>query len=364
MLLHTASVIMTKTKGNKFTKSDKMDNKKQQKASSAAKNGEVDKKSCTAVENENCHCVDCGKVVLSVQAGLTCDACGFWHHADCEDISDEVYEFLCDHTDDTTIAWYCKKCAAVNKKVITMMTSMYDQQQQIEIRVEQFKAEVCKKMEEMSNEMKELRGIMNVELDKTETKDSIVAVEEKVTMLVETVEKQRAASHDLRDCVQDAVREKLQEDKEELDDIKRRSTNVIIHGLTEAVDTDKDVRQQHDKDEFQEILHHINCDDVSVQDIVRLGKIDSSSAVVRPIKVMLTSEQARDRVLAQAKNLYGKTKFKKVFIQQDLTVKQREKRRELVQQLKQRKQNGETNLIIVQDRIVVRRPKSHSETEA
>ena len=114
---------MTKTKGNKIIKHD---NKKQQKASSAARNAEVDKKSGTAAKNENCHCVNCGKLVLSTQAGLTCDACGFWHHADCEDISDEVYEFLCDHGDETTIAWYCKKCAAVNKKAITMMTSLYD----------------------------------------------------------------------------------------------------------------------------------------------------------------------------------------------------------------------------------------------
>jgi len=47
--------------------------------------------------------------------------------------------------------------------------------------------------------------------------------------------------------------------------------------------------------------------------------------------------------------------FRRVFIQQDLTVKQREKRRELVQQLKHRKAQGETNLIIVRDKIVVKR---------
>ena len=46
--------------------------------------------------------------------------------------------------------------------------------------------------------------------------------------------------------------------------------------------------------------------------------------------------------------------FAKVFIQQDLTVKQRERRRELVQQLKQRQAAGETNLIIVHYKIVKR----------
>ena len=38
----------------------------------------------------------------------------------------------------------------------------------------------------------------------------------KVIKLAETVERQK-----LRDCVQDAVKEKLQEDKEEMEDIKK-----------------------------------------------------------------------------------------------------------------------------------------------
>jgi len=85
-----------------------------------------------------------------------------------------------------------------------------------------------------------------------------VAVEETVIELIETAEKQRAANHDLRHCVQDAVQKKLEEDKEELEEIKRRSISIIIHGLTELVDTDKNVRQKHNDDELQEILHQIN----------------------------------------------------------------------------------------------------------
>ena len=55
----------------------------------------------------------------------------------------------------------------------------------------------------------------------------------------------------------------------------------------------------------------------------------------------------------------------RVFIQQDLTVKQREKRRELVQQLKHRKAQGETNLIIglVRDKIVVKRQRQQQEQQ-
>ena len=55
------------------------------------------------------------------------------------------------------------------------------------------------------------------------------------------MEKQRTDDHELRDCVQDAVREKLQEDKEEIVYIKKRSTNIIIHGLKEVTGDEDDV---------------------------------------------------------------------------------------------------------------------------
>jgi len=59
----------------------------------------------------------------------------------------------------------------------------------------------------------------------------------------------------------------------------------------------------------------------------------------------------------KSKNL-RKTKdrrFEPVFIHQDLTPLQRERRRQLVQELRQRKEGGETDLIIVKGKIVTRR---------
>ena len=47
-----------------------------------------------------------------------------------------------------------------------------------------------------------------------------------------------------------------------------------------------------------------------------------------------------------------------VYIHQDLTPKQREIRRALVQQLKERTAKGETNLIIIDNSIVTRKPRA------
>jgi len=109
-------------------------------------------------------------------------------------------------------------------------------------------------MEQMNQEMLELRETLNKEIDKVDTKNSIVAVEEKVIKLVETVEKQRSDNDELHDCVQDAVWEKLQQDKEKLEDIEKRSTNFIIHGLKEINDDDGEARKKADEDQVMKLL--------------------------------------------------------------------------------------------------------------
>jgi len=204
------------------------------------------------------------KVVLKSQAGISCDIC----LASCRmrrSYSDEVYEFLSDHSDDASLAWYCKKCVVVSKKLVGTTAAICDQQQQMEVKVEQLKSDVCGKVEQLSRELQELRGMIRTEFQNPGTRDSIVAVDEKVSKLAETVEKQRSDNHELRDCVQDAVRVKLQEDKEEVEDIKKRSTNIIIHGLREVRLDDPEARNKDEEDQMQDILHAIHCDDVSVQ---------------------------------------------------------------------------------------------------
>jgi len=79
--------------------------------------------------------------------------------------------------------------------------------------------------------MQKIGGVEQVLQNKAETnlletvEDRIKQLEDKpnaaeeVKKLAATVEKQRTDNHELCDCVQDAVWDKLQEDKEEADDL-------------------------------------------------------------------------------------------------------------------------------------------------
>ena len=83
------------------------------------------------------------------------------------------------------------------------------------------------------------------------------------------------------------------------------------------------------------------------------------------MKVVLASEDQKDKVLRVSKNLkYKGDGLEKVFLHQDLTPKQRQKRKELVEELKARQSQGEQNLIIVKNKIVTKRSQRERSQEA
>jgi len=83
---------------------------------------------------EAAYCVDCGREVAGSQLGLECDSCGFWHHAGCEKVRDDVYSFFSSHEDEKSILWYCKKCVVTCKRMSSNMALMHDHQQHLEER--------------------------------------------------------------------------------------------------------------------------------------------------------------------------------------------------------------------------------------
>ena len=144
---------------------------------------------------------------------------------------------------------------------------------------------------------------------------------------------------------------------------ERRKTNVIIHGLPEPTASTAEDRRNEDCDLAQDLLHKLSCDDVSINHITRLGPppTTDSDNKPRPVKLNLASPESRNRVLRNSKNLrsFPDSLWKSVFVHQDLTPKEKEARKILVQELKARKLAGEVNLIIVNGKIVNKRSYSY-----
>ena len=84
---------------------------------------------------------------------------------------------------------------------------------------------------------------------------------------------------------------------------------------------------------------------------VRLGARNVESGKIRPLRIRVKEKKAVDEILKEAKNLKG-TEFSKCFISRDYTAKERMERKAMVEELKQRREDGDENLVIRNGRIV------------
>ena len=148
--------------------------------------------------------------------------------------------------------------------------------------------------------------------------------------------------------------------------VNKRRYNVSIRGVTESTDENIETRGKEDENRVQELFHELNCDEASVNDMFRLGRKQKDiNAKTRPIRLTLSSEGQKEKLLRMSKNLRWKSNaFEKVFIHQDLTPNQREKRHKLVEEIKLKNTQGETDLIIINGKIMKRWSPQETRTES
>jgi len=239
-----------------------------------------------------------------------------------------------------------------------MMMAMQDHQQQIEERMNDLANVVNRKMDDIVNELNKKFDETGQKKTEVETqRQSLEAetqkrMEHKVDELMDKVKQKMEASVNMGDVVSS----KLEEDQEELEEIRRRRTSVIIHGLKESADDNVEMRKQEDENQVINMLHNISCDTISVSSLIRLGiRQDDPVKNTRTLKITLASEKQKEQILRCAKNVRGKKDYETTYIHQDRTPRQRLKRRQLVAVLQERQEAGERNLIIVNNKIVTRR---------
>ena len=110
------------------------------------------------------------------------------------------------------------------------------------------------------------------------------------------------------------------------------------------------------------MMTEFGIDTAKVTKVIRLGERlpaagETQEGKPRPIKLVLQSEDSKWELLKKAKNLshIQEGAWAKVFVHQDLTLNQREKRNKQLKELADRKASGETDLILFRGRITKKR---------
>ena len=339
-------------------------------------------------------CGGCGTLITDNVKSLQCDRCqeDQWKCIECLNLSGDVYDQLI--TDPTcSLKWYCDNCdkvisftdtdnvsAAITSSVKLVMEQCIET---FRVMFKDLECNVLKQMAVFEQQLDEVKRTIETRSDTTSAIDSLATgvkiMENRLTDKICAVEKNFGKSVDIgevqkicdslqsaadvRDCVEGVVKSKLEEDKYEEQEIEYRKTSVIIHGISESVAETPDDRIDNDLLQVAAMLAELKTPEVKVEKIIRLGKrspesnSDDDPPKPRPIKAILDSEENKIRVIRNAKNLRRAKEggWEKVFVHQDLTPKQREARNLLVQELKARVAQGETDLTIYRGAVVKRR---------
>lgn len=70
------------------------------------------KKAAREKDESESNCKTCKDIVKNDARGLQCDKCEGWYHAECQQVSRDMYKVLQVYEDEV---WYCKGCKAKSR---------------------------------------------------------------------------------------------------------------------------------------------------------------------------------------------------------------------------------------------------------
>ena len=274
----------------------------------------------------------CGKCDEECKSG-TSIACGgwceFWYHAKC--IEGMTNEFVdnCDkinkiHGGSFFLCLTCRKMTGkMNRTTKELKDEIVELKNRDKIRELEFKA-LLERVERMEGKTDQV-------------KDKMDGIEKEIEIGMENTKKEVASA--------------MTAEREDRD---ARASNIVIYGVTESNETEAAKRMEHDEKIMKEIAEDIGVvigDDVKVK--FRAGKrreTGTEEVRPRPMIVGVDNEETRERLLANAKKLAKKDKWKRTFVAEDMTPTQREEakkadekaRKEAEEKTEEAKKEGKT----------------------
>lgn len=299
-------------------------------------------------EKERDHPDDCGhckKRVHDNQRGLLCELCDWWYHIGCQKVGVEEYNL---HKEKKIKSkWFCLKCNTSFKTLKKVNRDMKD---------ENVALKIAYKDKEEEN--------LTLKRTSTEIEQENITLRENNKQLTDQVKKLEAKIENLRIQLKKEILEEVFEELEERNEKERKKNNLLIFGIEEA---DYASRQEKVEGElnicvqvFEEIQSEVRNEDIV--ETFRIGKRRNVGEIEgrgeerqtqarkkpRPILVKLRDERTKWNIIKRAKTIRQSRidTLKNVWIVPDLTMRERERDRELRQELQEKRDAGEEGWFI------------------
>lgn len=294
-----------------------------------------------SLEKQNTKKTDCGICSVTMtkkDKALQCELCELWYHTSCENLDDDTYDLIMKDSKKEVplIHWYCsKQCNKVASKYLGGVLHL--------------EREVQKLSEEVAHIDKSLAALNEGKLP------------EKLARAVKDISQQCAQTS--TDALEqkmmgiDIITEREKEKLAEIEERVKRKNNLMVFGLPENKEKNRDGRMDEDKLLIRELLEEINIDQNPVEHR-RIGKFQQGdNNKSRPVRITFSSEAVRDDALKayhrtrkenkqdaignENDEASGNTRLcKKVSLRKDLTPMERKEEDDLFQELKDRREQA------------------------
>ena len=265
----------------------------------------------------DCAKPDCTSKVKSDDLQLECEKCKGIFHLCCSEVTEAAYTAITHDSLLESFIWCCGVCRPKARKAINMIDILEKRLDDMEKNLKNFKTEMNERLQKIENTV-----------DKKES-DVSSLVDGKIKTIEQKFPSLRRVS----------ILEKKAKDIEEEKDKKRRANNLILYNVPENTSAIIDERVKHDLVTIKKMFDDKNLQ-IKSKDIInvfRLGK-DQSKGHPRPVLVKFSKEEIKKNVLSHCKDLKLKINNESIpiYYSSDKTIKEREERRKLVEELKKK----------------------------
>lgn len=283
----------------------------------------------------NKKCTTKGKSSEAIQ----CDVCFEWVHAQCEGYSKEQYKLFAQLTQTFPNIAYCCKLHGCLTRLNQLTANDTSANESGNKRIE----EIAEKHSLISQSITDLSSqIQNLSLNSA-------ALESKFNNLIKSTQLQKnppASNTFIPTSVAVDV-------ADEISERDKRKCNLIVHNLPE-----EPLDNHHtDADTFLELCKTSLDLHIDITKAVRLGQ--KSNTKTRSLLIKVNDEESQKQILAHAPKLRFSKIWSRVYIQPDMSPKEREAHKKLYEELKRRRNQGENNLVIRHGKIVPYVPRTY-----
>ena len=256
-------------------------------------------------------CGACEKTFAKKEQQVDCSACKKKYHINCSKLSDDELKIFMSKT---KLKWFCMIC---EDDVAELLTNF-------------------EKFRKVSATIEKIQNEIDAKVSNFEKRLTVCEANLEAGNVVKKIEEQ--------------VKKSSVVDKEELDLRKSKEENLIFFGLPES---ESDTIAERMKSDFS-FLNNAYQNSLKSDDITSLFRIGKKSDKKRPLVVRFVSMETENAIMRRS----GKSSIKNnnqiipIYMSIDRTQKQCESHKQLVDELRRRKSQGEEYIVIRNEKIV------------